>query len=166
MCNDRKYITHEYEIYCLKLCYIQKCNMPERMLHTKRWCPVSTLMLHTKICNVRTHVTHRNIVSRVRTYVTYKKCIVRSFVTNEYEMCSVETFVTSKMRYVRTYVTKWKYDVLSPIFCYYPCWRAPPLDGTSALARRRRGCPAWVVCNPSCNTTQTYLASLDNSWHS
>ena len=66
--NVRTYITHEYELYfCPILCYIQKCNMFERMLQTKIWCPVSELILHTKLCNVRTHVTHENMMSRVRT---------------------------------------------------------------------------------------------------
>ena len=78
--------------------------MSEPMLHMKIWCLLpelmllcpnicytriwdyflSELMLHTQMCNVRSHVTRENSMSRVRTHITYKMCNVRIYVLHEY----------------------------------------------------------------------------------
>ena len=48
-------------------------------------------MLHTKMCNVRTH---EKMMSCVRTYVTSKMCNVQTYATHEYEIIFIRTNVT------------------------------------------------------------------------
>ena len=47
---------------------------------------VTELILHKKMCNVRTHVAHENMMFRVRNYVTSKMCNVWTYSTHEYEV--------------------------------------------------------------------------------
>ena len=69
---------------------------------------VSELMLHTKMCNVQTYVTHENDMSEpmlhakilclVSEFILYTKmCNARTHVAHENMMSRVRTYVTYKM---------------------------------------------------------------------
>ena len=133
LCLNLNY-TRKYDIFSPKWCYIRQCYMSEPMLPKKIWCLLSKLTLHTKMCNVRTYVTHEYEIYSVQTCVTCrnvicpnvwclvselipvlhtKRCNVRNHVTHENMMSRVRTYVTYKMCNVRTSVTH-EYEI---IFC-------------------------------------------------
>ena len=79
-------------------------NISELMLHTKMF-NVKTYVTHKyEMCCIRTNVTNENVIfpnvcytrnmSCVRTLLDTKMCNVRTYVTHEYEVCSVRTNVT------------------------------------------------------------------------
>ena len=57
--------------------------MSEHTLHTETMVSGVQIILHTKMCNVRTHVTHENIMFPVRIYVMYKTYNVQTYVTHK-----------------------------------------------------------------------------------
>ena len=89
-CNIRTYATHEI-IFCPNLFYIRRCVMSEHMLHANIRCFLSELMLHTKMCNVRTHFTHENIMSCLPIYVTYKNVMSEHMLHTNMRLFPVRT---------------------------------------------------------------------------
>ena len=81
---------------------LHTCDMSEPMF--KQFCTKLWIMLHMKMCNVLTYVTHEYKMCSARTYSTYEKCYVRTYVTHETLMVLIKKMMslTTKL-YVRTY---------------------------------------------------------------
>ena len=92
-CYVRTYVTHE--IFMLLVQNDVKydnfiCpNILYGWLLTKIWRLLSEHMLHTKMCNVQTHITHGCEMYSVRAYVTYRNVLCP-------KMCSHENMNTRK----------------------------------------------------------------------
>ena len=122
----------------MNVCYIQNA-LCTNICYTQKWDYfLSKLTLHTKMCNVRTYVTHEYEEFCFRTYVKVRKynmsehkihkieitflsklmvhtkmCIVRAYVRHKYEMLffSVQIYVTYKNIICPKLCYTWKYDV-------------------------------------------------------
>ena len=57
---------HEYEMFSVKIYVTHRNVICPNIRYTRKY--VSKLILHTKMCNDRTHITDGNLMSRVRTY--------------------------------------------------------------------------------------------------
>ena len=91
MFNVRTRYTRIQAVFCPNLCYIQKCTMSEHMLHTKLWCLVSELMIHSKMCDIGTYVTHENIIRTNERMLHTKIWCLESALMSLIKICNVHS---------------------------------------------------------------------------
>ena len=72
---------------------------------------VSKLMLHMKICNVRTYVTYEYEMCSVQTIVTYENVQCSNIYYIQYDRCSVRTYATYEFVMYPNLLHTRKYDV-------------------------------------------------------
>ena len=98
-------------------CYIRKCNMSGRMLHTKI-CIVSKLC-HIRKCIMSEPMLHTEYDVACQNLCYIWQCVM--YVTRECEMCSVRMYVAYENvicpNHGPNLCYERKYDVLCPILC-------------------------------------------------